>query len=76
MALGPSGSVGRFTPDSALDLEVAVPARFVASLCFGGDDGRDLFITTPDNTEDPDAGGAVFRTRVAVAGAPITPATC
>jgi sugar lactone lactonase YvrE len=40
-------------------------------LCFGGADGRDLFITTPDNTDDPPAGGVFLRTRVGVAGAPI-----
>jgi xylono-1,5-lactonase len=71
VALGEQGTVGRFTPDGELDSELAVPAAFVASLCFGGDDGRDLFITTPDNTEDPAAGGAVFHTRVDVPGVPV-----
>jgi gluconolactonase len=75
VALADSGTVGRFTPDGVLDAEFDVPAKFVASVCFGGTDGRDLFVTTPDNTEDPDAGGAVFRGRVSVAGAPITAVT-
>ena len=46
VALGARASVGRFTPDGRLDSEVDVPTGFVASLCFGGTDGRDLFITT------------------------------
>ncbi len=72
VALGPSGSVGRFTPDGTLDLELSVDARFVASLCFGGADGRDLFLTTIGNDREP---GAVFHGRAPVAGAPITLAT-
>lgn len=72
VALGPSGSVGRFTPDGTLDHEVSVDARFVASLCFGGADGRDLFITTIGQDGDT---GSVFHGRTDVAGAPITPAT-
>jgi gluconolactonase len=75
LALGAAGTVGRFTPDGVLLSEVTVPAAFVASLCFGGADGRDLFLTTPDNTIDPDQGGCVFRTRVDVAGATIIAAT-
>lgn len=75
VALGPSGSVGRFTPDGRLDAELDVPAAFVASLCFGGSDGRDLFITTAGDLRAGDRAGAVFHTRVAVAGASLTPAT-
>lgn len=72
VALGPSGSVGRFTPDGTLDLEISMEAAFVASLCFGGADGRDLFVTTIGNESEP---GAVFHGRAPVAGAAITPAT-
>ena len=72
VALGPSGSVGRFTPEGKLDLEVSMDAKFVASLCFGGADGRDLFATSIARDGGP---GAVFHDRVDVAGAPITPAS-
>jgi gluconolactonase len=75
VALGARGSIGRFRPDGHLDHELDVPARFVSSLCFGGRDGRDMFITTPDTTEDPRLDGCVFHTRVDVAGAPLLPAT-
>lgn len=72
VALGPSGSVGRFTPDGKLDHEVAMDAAFVASLCFGGTDGRDLFATSIARDGGP---GAVFHGRVDVAGAAITGAS-
>jgi gluconolactonase len=76
VALGPKGTIGRFRPDDGgLDCELDVPAQFVSSLCFGGGDGRDMFITTPDTTEDPRLDGCVFRTRVDVAGTPLLPAT-
>jgi sugar lactone lactonase YvrE len=66
VALGSGGSVGRFRPDGSLDREVDVPADFVSSICFAGNDHRDLYITTV---------GALFRTRVAVPGLPVEPAT-
>jgi gluconolactonase len=72
VALG-AGGVGRFTPDGALDQTLEVPGDFVASLCFGGTDGRDLFITTAGIR---DANGGVFHHRAPVAGAAITLATC
>ena len=75
VALGGRGTVGRFRPDDGtLEDELEVPgASFVASLCFAGDDGRDLFITTGGDPQDPDGGGGVFRMRSPVAGAPIEP---
>jgi gluconolactonase len=75
VALGSRGTVGRFKPDGALDQELEVPASFVTSLCFGGDDGRDLFVTTLGNKEDPDTSGGVFLARSTVAGAPIPAVT-
>jgi gluconolactonase len=72
VALGPSGSIGRFTPDGTLEREIVMDAAFVASVCFGGKDGRDLFATSIGQGGES---GAVFHGRVDVAGAPITPAT-
>jgi gluconolactonase len=65
------GCAVRFTPDGTLDQRIAVPARAVTSLCFGGADLRDLFIVSADNTEDPDRKGTIFRTRVDVPGVPV-----
>jgi gluconolactonase len=70
VALASGGGIGRYSPDGALDEVLDVPAGFVTSLCFGGADGRDLYITTMDNSEDPERRGTVFATRAAVAGLP------
>jgi len=68
VALGDAGCVGRFTPAGALDRTLDVPSRFVTSLCFGGEDGRTLYVTTTDNTDAPERGATVFRTRVDTPG--------
>jgi gluconolactonase len=56
----------RFAPDGSTDRTLDVPASFVSSLCFGGEDMRDLFITTGD--------GKLLRSRSDVPGSPLTPA--
>ncbi len=58
----------RFDPDGKLDRVVPVPAESVTSLCFGLDDPRDLYITTADNSHDPELKGCIFRARESVAG--------
>ncbi len=74
VAMGGGGAIARFTPDGMLDGTLAVPASFVASLCFGGADGRDLYVATADNTEHPERRGTIFRTRTDVAGLRVAPA--
>jgi gluconolactonase len=64
------GCITRFTPDGEVDGQLDVPAKTVASLCFGGPDRRDLYVATSDNSDDPALEGTVFRTRVDVAGLP------
>ena len=70
VALGGRASVGRFAPDGVLDRELEVPATFVSSVCFGGADGRDLFITTADlaaaGGTEGDPAGAVYVDRSGV----------
>jgi sugar lactone lactonase YvrE len=61
VALGQGGGIGRYEPDGALAEVVDVPAQFVASVEFGGPDGRDLYVATI---------GSLLRTRTDVAGAP------
>jgi len=67
VALG-SGGAARFRPDGGLEHVLAVPAPFVASLCFGGGDRRDLYVTTSGNSDHPERRGTVFRTRANVPG--------
>jgi gluconolactonase len=66
-----SGTVRGFSPDGEEVATLAVPAQAVTSLCFGGQDRRDLYLVTADNSEDPAKGGTVFRTRVDVPGVAI-----
>ena len=41
------------------------------SVCFGGDDLKDLYVVTGSGGAASDREGSVFRTRVAVAGLPV-----
>jgi gluconolactonase len=66
VAAGAAGNVVRFTPDGRPERTVDVPASFVSSLCFGGGDMRDVYITTGD--------GTLLRGRSEVPGLPLTPA--
>ncbi len=68
------GCVLRYMPNGKLDAMIPVPAVQVTSLCFGGEDRRDLYVVTADNTEDASRGGTIFRTRADVAGLPVPPA--
>src|SRR5882757_4530079 len=51
VALGTGAGVARIRPDGALDHVLPVPAAFVSSVCFAGEQLRDLIITTADSTE-------------------------
>jgi len=68
VALYGSGCVARYRPDGAPDGRLEVPASSVTSLCFGGADRRDLYVVSADNSDDPELGGSIFRTRVDVPG--------
>ena len=75
MALGQGGGIARFDADGSLREVLDVPAGFVTSLCFGGADSRDLFITTADNSEDASRRGTLLRSRADVPGVPLALAT-
>jgi xylono-1,5-lactonase len=62
------GSIVRFSPQGEVLHVMETPARQPTSLCFGGADMQDLYVTSHDNTDDPALGGCVFRTRAPVAG--------
>jgi sugar lactone lactonase YvrE len=63
-----AGEVVRFHRDGTLDRRIRMPANNVTSLVFGGRDMMDLYVVTADNSEDPDCGGTIFRTRSDIAG--------
>lgn len=68
-----TGAILRVLPDGTRE-EFAVPARNVTSLCFGGADGRDLFVATGDGLDDlmqgrlPVKTASLFHARSEVAG--------
>ncbi|MBO3086286.1 SMP-30/gluconolactonase/LRE family protein [Cellulomonas fengjieae] len=70
-----AGRVRCYSPDAEVLAEVTVPVRLTTACTLGGDDGRDLFITTSrEDLDDPEPeAGAVFRTRVDVPGRPVLP---
>jgi sugar lactone lactonase YvrE len=67
VATGDAATIARFSPDGSRDRELEVPAAFVSSLCFGGEDMSDVYITTGD--------GKLLRDRVDVPGLTLTPAS-
>lgn len=73
VALGQGGGVARFDPAGALLELVELPAGFVSSISFGGEDRRDVLISTADNLVAPELGGTLLRARSAVAGMRVTP---
>jgi gluconolactonase len=70
-----SRSVRAFSPEGEEVTRIAVPARMVTSVCFGGADRRDVYIVTADNTEDRSREGTVFRTRADVPGVAVAVVT-
>ncbi len=71
-----SGELIRYLPDGTPAERVAVPHKAVTSLCFGGTDGRDLYVTTAGNEGidallkgvSPPREACVFHGRVEVPG--------
>ena len=68
------GRVAVFGADGAHRHDVKVPLPMVTSVCFGGDDLRDLYAVTGSRGGPSEACGSIFRTRVDVAGLALPPA--
>ena len=73
VALNGAGRVRCFSPAGAVLAEVELPVRLTTACTFGGDDLRDLYVTTSrENLDDPEPeAGALFRVRVSVPGLPV-----
>jgi gluconolactonase len=54
--------------------DIPVPLPMVTSLCFGGDDMRDLYVVTGSRDGPSERCGTIYRTRSDVAGLPLAPA--
>ncbi len=79
VALWGGGALRRYSPEGELDRVLAVPADKVTACCFGGEDGRSLYVTTAsvdltaeERRRQPLA-GSVFVTEVDVSGPPAQP---
>jgi gluconolactonase len=68
------GRVAIFAADGSHLRDIPVPLPMVTSLCFGGDDLRDLYIVTGSRGPPRENCGTVFRTRVDIPGLPLPPA--
>jgi D-xylonolactonase len=74
-----TGELIRYRPDGSVDHHVPLPHRVITSLCFGGRDQRDLWVTTAGNEGieallkgiDPPREAAVYHARSDVAGASV-----
>ncbi len=79
VALWGRGALRRYSPDGELERVLAVPTDNVTACCFGGDDGRSLYVTTASVDLDVDRrrrqplAGSVFVTEVDVSGPPAQP---
>jgi sugar lactone lactonase YvrE len=67
VALWDGACVRRYDEDGRLAEELAIPGRNVTACCFGGVDGRSLFVTTAE----PD--GRIYVADVGVGGPPAQP---
>ena len=73
------GAVARYTPDGKLDRRIPFPHKAVTSICFGGPDWRDVYVTTAGNKgieslftgELPPREAGLFHARSDIAGVPV-----
>jgi D-xylonolactonase len=68
------GRVAVFEASGTHRADVPVPLPMVTSLCFAGDDMRDLYVVTGSEGSGRENCGTVFRLRVDVAGLPLASA--
>lgn len=74
LAVAHAGEVLVFSPDGSTIRRLRFPVAMITSLCFGGDDMRDLYVVSgSDGTGRSDA-GTIFRLRSEAPGVPISPA--
>jgi gluconolactonase len=70
VALADGSAVLALEPDGRERGRLPVPLPMVTSVCFGGDDLRDLYVVTGSRGGPSDRCGTVYRTRVDVPGIP------
>ena len=73
VAIAHAGQIVVFEPNGARRKRFDFPIPMVTSLCFGGDDMRDVFVMSGSDGSGRTGAGAVFHLRSDVAGLPVTP---
>ena len=68
------GRIAVFDPDGDHMKDIPVPLEMVTSLCFGGDELRDLYIVTGSRNGPRENCGTIYRMRVDVPGQPLAAA--
>jgi sugar lactone lactonase YvrE len=74
-----SGEIARYRPDGGIDRQIPMPHKAVSSVCFGGPEWRDMYVTTAGNHgieslftgELPPREATLFHARSNIAGAPV-----
>lgn len=74
VAAARGGAVIVLEPDGRERERIPCPLPLVTSVCFGGDDLRDLYVVTGAEDGGGERAGSVFRMRVGVPGLPVPPA--
>jgi D-xylonolactonase len=69
-----AGEVMIFAANGRLIRRIVFPIPMVTSLCFGGDDMRDVFVTSGSDGSGQSDAGTIFLLRSDVAGVPVAPA--
>ena len=71
VAVAHGSAVMVFDPDGRQRERIGCPLPMVTSVCFGGDDLRDLYVVTGSAGAGAENAGSIFRLRVEVAGLPV-----
>jgi|GEM_PF-89371 len=71
---GGGHGVAAYSADGRQSDFLRIPEPMCASVCFGGDDLKDLYIVSGSEGSGREQGGAVYRLRMDVAGVPVAPA--
>ncbi len=74
-----SAEIARYLPDGSIERRIAFPHKAVSSICFGGPDWRDIYVTTAGNHgieslftgELPPREASLFHARCDIPGAPV-----
>jgi len=74
VAMAHGARVDVFEKNGSLRQSIQVPLPMVTSVCFGGDDLRELYVVTGSRGGPSDKCGTIYRIHVDIPGLPVSPA--